>query len=467
VTPFDDPLIEAAEQPVVPVDVGEVVAGKYKIGGIIGFGGMATVAAAHHLELDQPVAIKFLHREATSRPDAVKRFLSEARSAARLNSPNVARVLDVGTTPTAHAGIVPYMVMELLEGMDLDGVIQERGPLPVAEAVEYVLQACAGVAEAHALHIIHRDLKPGNLFLTRRRDGTPVVKLLDFGISKNVARKAAGQDVTALTADREMMGSPRYMSPEQVRSSKDVDARTDIWSLGIILHELLAGVAPFRAENIADTLVAILHDAPQPIAKTAPDVPRRLVDVVMRCLQKTPAGRYQTVDELAAALLPFRSQVPLLIAPIPERRDETRNADAGVSVQTVRSMPKGRMVLTGVLSFGAVGLMLIAFVVVARLRGAGTSQGDVPPAQAAPLAADEPSAAPILAATTASTTAPTTPTAPTPPASASATTDELDDPATAPAGRTAKPLVGGARPGGKGPVAKPGGSASPRHRTDW
>lgn len=462
-TPPDDSLIEA-EQPVVPVDVGEVIAGKYKIGGVIGFGGMATVAAAHHLELDQPVAIKFLNPDATSRPDAVRRFLSEARSAARLNSPNVARVLDVGTTPTARGGIVPYMVMELLEGMDLDGVLQERGALPVAEAVEYVLQACAGVAEAHALHIVHRDLKPGNLFLTRRRDGTPVVKLLDFGISKNVARSPNGQDATALTADREMMGSPRYMSPEQVRSSKDVDARTDIWSLGVILHELLAGVAPFRANNIADTLVAILHDAPQPIAKTAPDVPRKLVDVVMRCLQKAPEARYQTVEELSAALLPFRSRVPLLIAPIPERREETRNADAGVSVQTVRAMPKSRIVLTGILSFGAVGLMLIAFVVVARLRAGAPPPATPPTSQAAPLAADDPAAAPATptssatsaAITTSPATSAATATAPaTPPPS-----DELDDPTAAPTGKPAKPKPGKPQP-------KPTGSASTRHRTDW
>ena len=352
----DDPLIEAAEQPVVPVDVGEVVAGKYKIGGIIGFGGMATVAAAHHLELDQPVAIKFLQPEAAARPEAVRRFLSEARAAARLNSPHVARVIDVGTAPTLDGGIVPYMVMELLEGMrprrDAPG---SAGPLARGRGRRATCSRRAtALAEAHALGIVHRDLKPANLFLTRRRDGTPLVKVLDFGISKTSRDRAS--DV-ALTADREMMGSPLYMSPEQVQL---VEGRRRAH------RHLVARRRPLRAargrgsvprrERSRTRSSPFSHDAPQPIAKTAPDVPRKLVEVVMRCLQKAPEARYPTVDALAAALAPFRSSVPLLIAPIPARSDDPRNADAGVSVHTVRTMPKARIMLTGALSFAAVGL---------------------------------------------------------------------------------------------------------------
>ena len=457
VTRSDDPPIEAAEQPVLPVDIGEVVAGKYKIGGILGVGGMATIAAAHHLELDQPVAIKFLQPEAAARPDSVRRFLSEARSAARLNSPNVARVLDVGTASTARGGVVPYMVMELLEGMDLELLLQQRGALPVVEAVEYVLQACDGVAEAHALRIIHRDLKPGNLFLTRRRDGAPVVKLLDFGISKNVASKN-GEAATSLTADREMMGSPRYMSPEQVRASKDVDARADIWSLGVVLHELLAGVAPFRAKNVADTFVAILHEAPDPVEKTAPGVPSKLIEVVMRCLQKDPAARFPTVEAFAAALAPFRSSVPLLIAPIVARSDEMRTADSEVSVRTVRTAPKTRMVLTGALSFGAVGLVLILVVVLVRLRAAAPTNGpERPPAQAAALAGDVATAAPVPPPSVSSLPAQSDGTSP---------MEELPDESTTSAGKVPKPS-GPGKPPSKPPSAKPTGSASQRHRTDW
>jgi serine/threonine-protein kinase len=456
-----------SDQPVVPVEVGEVVQGKYRIGRIIGFGGMATVAEGHHLELDQPIAIKFLHPEQAARPDAVRRFLSEARAAARLNSPNVARVLDCGTAPTSRGGIVPFMVMELLEGADLDALLMQRGRLPMPEAVEYVLQACAAVAEAHAMGIIHRDLKPGNLFLTVRRDGTPVIKLLDFGISKNLARKG-GKNEAAVTADREMMGSPRYMSPEQVRSAKDVDARTDIWSLGVILHELLAGAPPFEDENIADTFVRILHAAPDSLLARAPYLPPDLVEVITRCLQKKRENRYDSVDAFAAALAPYRSATPIVVPPIDPRGDtaELPTQDAGVSVVTVHDLPKRRIALTVAIAFGAVGLVLMAVVGIRKLvttRPAATANTTAT-ATAPPPAAEDPTALATALATAA------------PPASAAPDTaepieleDGPADPTRPAAPRVKRPAGGALRPNATGtkPAAPPVASGAPRTRTTW
>ncbi len=385
-----DQLVEVMADPAVdpPITTGEVVQGKYRIGALVGFGGMAVVMAAHHLELDQPVAVKLLLPEHAVRADAVRRFLAEARAAARLKSENVARVLDVGTTTTKHGVVIPFMVMELLEGQDLDNLLAARERLPFPEAVEYVLQACDAVAEAHSLGIIHRDLKPGNLFLTARRDGAPVVKLLDFGISK-IAQRSSGKGQHAVTADREMMGSPGYMSPEQVRSAKDVDPRTDIWSLGVILYELLTGDQAFPAATIADIFVRILHSPPDPIAMRAPEVPPALVDVVMRCLQKKPEGRYPNVEALADALRPFRSTTPIFVALPPPRAVTMAMSDGAISVNTVNHPPQGRRIfLHASLAFGAVGLALIIFVIVMKVRGAEAARresslaSDPPPAVA-------------------------------------------------------------------------------------
>lgn len=326
---------------------GTVVAGKYRVDGLIGVGGMAAVFAAHHLELDQPVAMKILLPAQASRPEAVRRFLHEARSAARLQSPHATRVLDVGTTETQGAGVAPFLVMERLTGADLAHLLKERGPLPHGEAVAYVLEACEAVAEAHALGVVHRDIKPSNLFVTTKRDGAPSIKLLDFGISKSLAPAEVGED-RAVTSDRDIVGSPGYMSPEQVRSSRDVDARTDIWSLGVVLHELLTGVDPFRAETIADTLVAVLHAPPHSIAKLAPAVPGELAEVVMRCLQKKADGRFANVEELMTALAPFRATAALPSPPTSQRALEPPSAEAGGSVHTLHQAAPPRHARLGV-----------------------------------------------------------------------------------------------------------------------
>ncbi len=280
-----------------PVLEGEVLAGKYRIERVLGRGGMGVVVAAQHMQLGQRVALKFLLPEACGNGEAVARFLREARAAVQIQSEHVARVSDVGQLDSG----APYMVMEFLLGSDLGAVLHERGPLPIAEAVDYLLQASEAVAEAHALGIVHRDLKPANLFLTKRRDGSPLIKVLDFGISK----ATQGDGGLGLTATSAVMGSPYYMSPEQVRSARDVDARSDLWALGVILQELLAGAPPFQADTASALFAAIIADAPVPLSKQRPDVPPALEQVLSRCLEKDRTRRYANIAELARALEPF------------------------------------------------------------------------------------------------------------------------------------------------------------------
>ncbi|HEX7453380.1 MAG TPA: serine/threonine-protein kinase, partial [Polyangiaceae bacterium] len=223
------------------------------------------------------------------------------RAAVKIRGEHVARVIDVG----AFENGAPYMVMEHLDGRDLSVLLTERGALSPADAVDAVLQACEALAEAHALGIVHRDLKPANLFLTRRPDGTPSVKVLDFGISKVTNASASDNAMTKTSA---IMGSPLYMSPEQMTSSRDVDARTDIWAIGVVLYELLAGRAPFRAETLPEICGLILTSAPPAIRDFSPSTPELLQSAVLRCLEKDRSRRYQSVSELAQAIAPFGSR---------------------------------------------------------------------------------------------------------------------------------------------------------------
>jgi len=287
--------------------VGAVVAGKYRIERKLGEGGMGLVVAASHLALGGEVALKFLSPgpDEELRPDAVARFTREAQNVARLKSKHVTRVLDMGTVDTG----APFIVMELLEGMDLHKYSRKNGPLSIVDAVEFVLQAAEGVAEAHALGIVHRDLKPANLFLTHGPDGTPFVRVLDFGIAKNIHAKKEAGDVS-LTAGTDVLGSPLYMSPEQIRNPKDVDPRSDVWSLGAILYKLLTGRAAFDADNPSASLAMIVMEEPTPITRFRPDVPPQLEAVIRRSMEKKREVRFQNVDELACALLPFAPMRP-------------------------------------------------------------------------------------------------------------------------------------------------------------
>jgi serine/threonine-protein kinase len=281
----------------LPVAVGDLIAGKYRVERVLGRGGMGVVVAAMHEKLRQRVAIKMLLPETKASENAVTRFMREARAAAAIRGEHVARVLDVGELD----GGAPYIVMEYLEGRDLSEVFKESAPLPIEEAVGFVLQACEAIAEAHASGIVHRDLKPSNLFLTRRPDGTALVKVLDFGISKALLT-AAGEGT--LTTASSFVGSPIYSPPEQLLAAHDVDARADIWALGTILYEGLAGRPPYVGDSPMHVASRIFHESPTSLGELRPVLPADLVAAVMRCLQKQPADRFPDVKALAEALAP-------------------------------------------------------------------------------------------------------------------------------------------------------------------
>jgi len=278
-------------------EVGEVLAGKYRVERVLGQGGMGVVLAARHLQLDEPVAIKLMLGELGSNPEAVARFVREARAAARLQSAHVARVSDVGTLDDGRA----YMVMEYLDGSDLAELLEKGGPLPVGDAVDYLLQAGEAIAEAHSLGIVHRDLKPSNLFLTRRRDRTPHIKVLDFGISKLV-HSGLTPSRPSVTETSTMVGSPLYMSPEQMTSARDVDGRADIWALGVVLYELLVGVPPFVAETLPQICIMVLQSAAPKLRDHRADAPPELEAALQRCLAKQPSERFENMAALAVAL---------------------------------------------------------------------------------------------------------------------------------------------------------------------
>jgi serine/threonine-protein kinase len=282
---------------------GDVLAGKYRVERVIGVGGFGAVLLALHMQLEERVAIKTLLPQAAKNPAAAERFLREARAAVRIRSEHVARVSDVGKLDDG----TPYMVMEYLQGSDLAQLVKQRGPQAFHDVAEWVIQASEAIAEAHSLGIVHRDLKPANLFLTRKVDGAPCVKVLDFGISKLTNEMAD----KGMTKTSDVMGSPFYMSPEQMRSTRSVDNRCDIWALGAILYELTAGHTPFDAETMTALVVNIMSEPPRELASFRQDVPPHLRQIVLKCLQKDPAARYQDVASLAAdlsSLAPPRAQ---------------------------------------------------------------------------------------------------------------------------------------------------------------
>jgi serine/threonine-protein kinase len=279
---------------------GETVAGKYVIEGLCGRGGLAAVLSVMHVGLDQRVAIKMLLPEWADEPQVVERFLREGRAATRIRSEHVVRVFDVGTLESG----APYLVLEFLEGHNLDDVVRMWGPLPVNTTVDWVLQAAEAIAEAHSHGIVHRDLKPANLFLTRRADGSACIKVLDFGLSKITDPSMEGEGAK-LTREHDVLGSPHYMAPEQLRATRDADTPADVWALGAVLHELLTGTTPFRGNTMPELCATVLTQPAPPLTSLRSNVPSEVEAAVLRCLEKEPAARFANLAELARAIVPF------------------------------------------------------------------------------------------------------------------------------------------------------------------
>jgi serine/threonine-protein kinase len=281
--------------------VGAVVGGKYQLTRLIGEGGMGRVFEARHLQIGHRVAIKALRPAASRRPDVAARFLREAQAAAAIPSEHVVRIVDFGTTRAGDS----YLVMELLDGRDLARLVAEDGPLPIARVAGLVGQACRGLDAAHRLGVVHRDLKPENLLVVRRDDGSDLLKILDFGVAKvQPAIEAAGPG-GRLTAPGAAMGTLGYMAPEQLREARDIDHRADIYSVGVILYELLTGEMPYTAASLGDLVVKVANAAPVPPRHLRADLPPDLEAIVLRAMAREPEERWVDAEMMAAALAPF------------------------------------------------------------------------------------------------------------------------------------------------------------------
>jgi len=410
---------------------------------------MGYVVAARHLTLDQLVAIKFLRKSALSDEEALARFRREAKACVRLKGEHVAKVFDVGV----H-GEEPFIVMEHLEGSDLGALTKlpdapvsasasgtSKGRvLPAAEACDYILQACEALAEAHAIGIVHRDIKLPNLFLTRAANGRGLLKVLDFGVSKTVTEG----DVTQTAA---VLGSPKYMSPEQMNDPRHVDGRTDIWSLGVCLYRLLSGYAPFDGDTIGRLCTMVLHEPPIRLSDLRPDLPPALDAVVACCLQKDRVHRFANVAELAAALAPLSSspeasaeivhRVALVLgldvapplgylppeppAPLLLRGSTTGQSLEGAAAWAHSMVAHKREKKRSEITFAliAAGLLLaltiVGAVLVRRQEPPRAAQAGVEASVDPPLMTVTPPPTPVLIAPPPATTAATTPTVITPP----------------------------------------------------
>ncbi|MEI9936130.1 MAG: serine/threonine-protein kinase [Pseudomonadota bacterium] len=327
VTPYvDSGQAEEAPESELPVPEGELLGGRYLVERIFAEGGMGIVCYGRHLQLEQPVAIKFLRRALAGKPSVVERFLNEGRALAALRSEHVVRVMDVGQLESGR----PYLVMEHLDGIDLDTLVDRDGPLSVETAVSYALQICEPLAEAHALGIVHRDIKPENLFLWSGGPREDIVKVLDFGLAKQFGSPRA----MAVTGPQDSMGSPCYMSPEQITTPQNIDSRTDIWSLGVVLHRLLTDSLPFDGGNVLEVLSHVLSAAPKSLHEARPelDFDPELDAIVHRCLEKLPAARYQTMAELSQALSAYlarRAAGVSVSQPLPAVAPDPRVLPAG------------------------------------------------------------------------------------------------------------------------------------------
>ncbi len=280
-------------------------AARYRIDDIIGHGAMGIIAAVRDQQSGERYAMKFLRSHFAQDADVVERFQREIQAARSLRSEHAVHVIDHGIRPDG----TPFMVMEYLDGHDLEQELAERGRLPVAEAVSYVTQACRALAEAHASGLVHRDLKPSNLYLVKKPNGERLVKVLDFGVSKS---RSARRAQFALTQVKAVLGSPAYIAPEQARCARDVDERADIWSLGVILYQSLTGRLPFAGDSIGELFASIQCGKFTPVRQLCPSFPPDLARAIERCLRARPEERFGSVMELADALVPWTPNVSSL-----------------------------------------------------------------------------------------------------------------------------------------------------------
>ena len=281
------------------VPEGEILAGKYRVERVLGAGGMGVVLRVTHLERAEVFALKFLRPSVARDPSAALRFVREAEAAGRIKSPHVVGIFDVG----ALASGSPYLVMEYLEGTTLSNRLSGDKRLTLDQACDLALQVAQGLAAAHAMGVIHRDIKPANLFLTAGRDGREWLKIVDFGISKILDPDSA--TAQHLTRTQTSIGSPLYMSPEQMRSARTADFRADQWSLGVVLYRTATGHLPFDAKSLPRLCVQVLEADFVPVATRCPDLPPAFAAAVERCLRPLPSDRYADIAELAQALVPF------------------------------------------------------------------------------------------------------------------------------------------------------------------